>query len=76
MKLLKIGIRLTGMLVTAAVLLSAVSLISRRAEMNFEKSGARYLTGLPLLKIPHLFWWNAPPGVPETGKAGSRSHRE
>ena len=32
MKLLKIGIRRTGILVTAAVLLSAVSLISRRAE--------------------------------------------
>lgn len=40
MKLLKIGIRLTGILVTTAVLLSAVSLISRRAEKNFEKSGA------------------------------------
>ena len=40
MKLLKIGIRLTGILVTTAVLLSAVSLISRRAEMNFEKIGA------------------------------------
>lgn len=40
MKLLKLGFRLTGIVVTTAVLLYAVSVVSRSADKNFEKSGA------------------------------------
>lgn len=40
MKLLKFGFRLTGIIVTAAVLFSAANIISRSADENFERTGA------------------------------------